>query len=113
LSQNNIISVAIDLPLFRLFDYLPKKNTKTLPKLGCRILVPFGQHEKIAVVISLNQKSDVPRSKLRSVLRIIDKKPLLNEVDLWLIQFTSDYYRHPIGEVVASALPSLLRKENH
>ncbi len=110
MSQNNIISVAIDLPLFRLFDYLTIKNTQTLPKLGCRILVPFGQHEKVAVVIALNQKSDIPRSKLRNVLKIIDKKPLLNEADLWLIQFTSDYYRHPLGEVVASALPSLLRK---
>ncbi len=30
--------------------------------------------------------------------------------DLWLIRFTSDYYHHPIGEVVASALPVTLRQ---
>ena len=33
----------------------------------------------------------------------------MSDEDLWLIRFTSDYYHHPIGEVVAAALPGLLR----
>jgi primosomal protein N' (replication factor Y) len=47
---------------------------------------------------------------MRSVVAAIDDAPLLSAADLDLIRFTSTYYHHPIGEVVAAALPTLLRQ---
>jgi primosomal protein N' (replication factor Y) len=41
---------------------------------------------------------------------VLDDSPLLDQDDLWLVSFTSDYYHHPIGEVVAAALPAMLRQ---
>ena len=54
--------------------------------------------------------SDLPEDRLKRALLLIDETPLLGEPDLRLIRFTSDYYHHPIGEVVAAALPASLRK---
>ena len=54
--------------------------------------------------------TEFDRSRLRRAEETLDDTPLLSEEALWLIRFTSDYYHHPIGEVAATALPSLLRK---
>lgn len=60
--------------------------------------------------MSHETRSELPLSKLRRVLSRIDDDAILGEAELWLIRFTSDYYHHPIGEVVAAALPALLRQ---
>ena len=54
--------------------------------------------------------SDVPAAKVKRCTEVLDDTAILSEADLWLIRFTSSYYHHPIGEVVAAALPSLLRQ---
>jgi len=109
MSTNTILQVAINAPLSRLFDYLPAADD-ALPVPGCRVLVPFGRQRQIGTVISHASKSELPLNKLRRISATIDSEPLLGEQDLWLVRFTSDYYHHPLGEVVAAALPALLRQ---
>jgi len=109
MSKEPVLRVAINAPLSRLFDYLPPSDAVT-PVPGCRVLVPFGRQRQIGMVIDLAEESALPRSRLRRILSTIDTEPLLREPDLWLIRFTSDYYHHPIGEVVAAAMPVLLRQ---
>jgi primosomal protein N' (replication factor Y) len=57
-----------------------------------------------------SNNSELPASKMRHSITTLDDKPLFGDDDLWLIRFTSSYYHHPIGEVVAAALPTLLRQ---
>jgi len=102
--------VAINVPLSRLFDYLPPDSG--LPEPGCRIQVPFGRQVQTGLVMEIAPGSDIPVARLKSAIQAIDATSLLNEADRWLIQFTSNYYHHPIGEVVAAALPTLLRQGN-
>ena len=107
-SVGTVLRVAINAPLSRLFDYLPSDGD--LPAPGCRVQVPFGRQKQVGLVMELAEESEVPVSKLRKVIAVLDGSPLLDEFDRWLISFTSDYYHHPIGEVVAAALPALLRQ---
>ena len=109
MTKGPILQVAINAPLSRLFDYLPPADS-ALPGPGCRVLVPFGRQRQIGTVISHAATSELPLNKLRHVSSSIDRDPVLGEQDLWLIRFTSDYYHHPLGEVVAAALPALLRR---
>jgi primosomal protein N' (replication factor Y) len=44
------------------------------------------------------------------VLAVLDPQPLLAPEDLALILWAADYYRHPIGEALFSALPARLRR---
>lgn len=99
----------MNVPLSRLFDYRPPA-TGALPVPGSRVLVPFGRRKAVGLVIELADASDLPPGKLRNAIAAIDEAPLLAESDLRLLKFTSDYYHHPIGEVVAAALPALLRQ---
>ncbi len=97
------------MPLSRCFDYLPPAG-EPLPAVGCRVLVPFGRGSRVGLVMSHAASTEVPADKLKRAERAIDTTPLVDEASRWLIRFTSDYYHHPIGEVVAAALPAPLRQ---
>ena len=117
MSQNLILKVAVNVPLSRTFDYLPPKRGQSPfgqkgsdPFLGCRVVVPFGRREAVGVVLGTAGGSDIAPGKLKRARELLDDEALLSDADLWLIRFVSDYYHHPIGEVVAAALPTLLRQ---
>ncbi len=109
MGNSPVLKVAINVPLSRLFDYLPPAEGKCPPP-GARVRVPFGKRRQVGVVVAHASGSDLPRSRVRRVLEALDDTPLLREEDLWLVGFTSDYYHHPVGEVVAAAMPALLRQ---
>lgn len=104
-----IVRVALNVPLSRMFDYrLP--DTLPVPGVGERVRVPFGRQKLVGLVMELADTSDIAPEKLKVVLERIDASPVVDEHGLWLIRFASAYYHHPIGEVVAAALPTLLRQ---
>jgi len=110
-----ILRVAINVPLSRLYDYLPPTESGDAAvaaalQPGCRILVPFGRQKQTAVIIGHAERSEVPVDRLRRAIATIDDAPLFGTEELWLLRFASNYYQHPIGEVVAAALPALLRQ---
>ena len=108
-SQQPILKVAVSVPVSRAFDYLPPAGS-AVPAPGCRVRVPFGSRQQVGVVIGQSGTSELAPGRVRSCAEVLDPAPLLREADLRLIRFTSDYYHHPIGEVVAAALPALLRQ---
>ena len=74
------------------------------------MLVHFGHRRQTGLVTGVAETSELPDSKVKRCLATLDEEPLLSADDLWLIRFTSGYYHHPVGEVVAAALPALLRQ---
>jgi primosomal protein N' (replication factor Y) (superfamily II helicase) len=108
-SSNPILRVAVNVPLSKEFDYLPAAGSAA-PAPGQRVRVPFGQRRQTGLVMAVVNDSELPAGKLRRCLGTLDAEPLLRADDLWLVRFTSDYYHHPVGEVVAAALPALLRQ---
>ena len=77
---------------------------------GARVRVPFGRRKLTGLVLGHSEDSDFDRTRLKRAEATLDDDALLSEESLWLIRFTSDYYHHPVGEVAAAALPTLLRK---
>ncbi len=108
----HIVQVAVPAPLRRKFDYLLPESIKIADVIpGVRVLVPFGRITKIAVVLGLSQKTDIDPNKLKSIHKILDKKPILPETIMKLLNWVSIYYHHPIGDVYRSALPVHYRKK--
>ncbi len=97
------------MPLSREFDYLPPVNGP-VPETGCRVWAPFGRRRQVGLVLAHAAQSSLPAAKIRAAGEVIDETPLLSPAELRLLRFTSSYYHHPIGEVVAAALPALLRQ---
>jgi primosomal protein N' (replication factor Y) len=103
-----VLRVAVDTPLATLLDYLPPPGP--LPAPGVRVRVPFGRREMVGVVLAVTDHSGIGLERLRPAIATLDPEPLLGAVDIELLSRVSAYYHHPIGEVVATALPSLLRQ---
>ena len=101
---SSIIEVAIPVPLHNTFDYLCDQKVS----IGARVKVPFGQKKVTAIVLSHKKKSDF--DKLRSVEEILDQEALLSKEILDFLFWSANYYHHPLGEVLASALPKNLRE---
>lgn len=103
-----VVRVALDVPVAEAFDYLaPDAQGQDI---GRRVCVPFARGEKIGVIVDVRAQSALPEEKLRPVHEILRDMPPLPADWLDLARFCSAYYHHPLGEVMALALPPLLRK---
>ena len=108
-----ILSIALDTPLRRCFDYLPPAASDgvcvaTL-KAGQRVRVPFGRRQLTGVIVSIKDQSEFEIDKLKRISMVIDPIPVFDSVLLALLEWTANYYHEPPGEVFATALPKALR----
>jgi primosomal protein N' (replication factor Y) len=102
------LRVALDTPLRRLFDYLPPSDGSA-PVVGARVRVPFGRQHLVGIVCAWTDTTDLPRDKLKQVLEVLDLEPVLDARVMELAEWASQYYHHPLGEVLSAALPKLAR----
>lgn len=109
LSQPSFLRVAVGVPLSTTFDYRAPRGAP-LPPVGSRVRVPFGRRQETGIVLCHSASSDLAPERLKASSPALDEAALLGADDLWLLRFTSDYYHHPIGEVIAAALPAMLRR---
>lgn len=106
-----VIKIALATPLRQVFDYMPHeggKITEFVP--GARVQVPFGRQKKVGIVLGTAESSDLDAAKLKRVLHIIDTEPLLDAPSLQLLQWAHEYYHHPLGDTIFTALPTRLRE---
>jgi len=104
----SILRVALDVPVATLFDY--SAPDATAADIGRRVLVPFGNRQAVGIIVEVADSSEVPAARLKSALRVLRDLPPLAGEDLQLMRFAADYYCHPLGAVVMSALPARLRR---
>ena len=110
LRSASYLRVALPLPLWQSFDYLlPVGAEQALPvePLGCRIAVPFGKRQLIGVVTEL-VRAPAPEG-LRPAARWLDQRSAFGDELYASLGWAAHYYAHPLGEVLAAALPVSLR----
>ena len=123
-----LISVALPVPLYRVFDYLMPVNPTSqgkanisqstsiappnLPAIGTRVEVPFGRQTLIGIVVDHVSEADslIPVNKLKAIKRILDDEPLLDADMLKLARWLASYYHYPLGDVLSVMLPTLIRQ---
>lgn len=121
-----LIRVALPVPLYREFDYLPNSNNTNsantltdnasnvaaLPPIGGRVQVSFGRQTLIGIVVDHidSNQSDVPLNKLKAIKQVIDTDPILDLKMLSLARWLASYYHYPLGDVLSVMLPSLIRQ---
>jgi primosomal protein N' (replication factor Y) len=104
-----VLRIALDTPLARLFDYLPPSPAPEQIEPGTRVMVPFGRRRLVGVVISGSDSSELAEERLKPVLQVLDERPVFDRSAVELLEWAADYYHHPIGEVLATALPKAMR----
>lgn len=106
--SRQVVRVAVPVPVRQVFDYLVRADD-VAPDPGVRVRVPFARRSLIGVVTGVARHSDVAPRQLKFIDEVLDSAPVLPESMLKLLEWASDYYHHPIGEVIHTALPAPLR----
>ncbi|EMK0363551.1 TPA: primosomal protein N' [Klebsiella aerogenes] len=104
----SVAHVALPVPLPRTFDYLLPEGIPV--KAGCRVRVPFGKQERIGIVVSVSERSELPLAELKPVAEALDSEPVFSSTVWRMLLWAADYYHHPIGDVLFHALPIMLRQ---
>ena len=104
--------MALPVPLRRHYDYVIGENFRQVEFLpGTRVSVPFGRRkDQVGMVLGVVDQSPLQPDQLKSVSKVIDYEPLFSPRHFELLCWATDYYHYPVGEVLFSTLPGLLRK---
>lgn len=107
-TEPNYVAVAVATPLRRSFHY---RMPAGLPsRRGARVRVPFGNRTLLGLITETDATPDIDRSRIKEILEILPEEGDLPEPILKLCLWASDYYQHPIGEVISTAQPNQLRR---
>ncbi len=98
------IDVALALPLISTYTYSVPEQLQDMVAPGKRVLVPLGRRRVTGYILG-DQTSEIPNCRIRHILDILDDIPLFPESMIRFFRWMAEYYVHPLGEVIQTALP--------
>ena len=108
-APRSVLRVALPLPLPRTFDYLPPPGVAAATvAAGQRIVVPFAGRELCGIVVGHGDPE--PGIEPKPALALPEALPLLQGELLASLQWLAGYLHAPLGDVLATALPAVLRR---
>ncbi|HEX2985554.1 MAG TPA: primosomal protein N' [Caproiciproducens sp.] len=104
-----IAKVAVENTAYhfdKAFDYLIPEELTGCAFPGCRVLVPFGTSDtrRQGLILELGQTGDTER--LKSILTVLDKDPLLSDEAVRMIYWLKEHYFCTLFEAVKLLLPT-------
>jgi primosomal protein N' (replication factor Y) len=81
-------------------------------KIGILLDVPFGGRKIKGVVVDIKKITDPKiKAKLKPILKIITKFPVISKTQIDLAHWLSNYYFSPIGQVIFFMIPPILKMQ--
>lgn len=108
-----VVDIALTLPLDQTYTYRVPQGFD--PQLGQRVLVPFQNRTLTGFVFSSvrQMNSDAPDIiRYKNIHSILDQQALLNEEQIELVYYLSQYYGASLGESLNTVLPPGLLKQS-
>lgn len=105
--MSSIARIALNRPLRRLFDYRIPEGLFLAP--GQRVQIPFGRQQATGLVVDTNVQPPEGIT-IKPVSAAAEDWPALPPETFRLLSWASDYYQHPLGECLFTALPTALRR---
>lgn len=102
--ENQIVSVAVALPVHETFSYSIPAHLLSQVCPGKRVLVPFGGRTVTGYPIGPAPETDLRETK--HILDVLDDTPLFPATMIPFFQWIAAYYMYPLGQVINTALPS-------
>lgn len=103
-SALDYIEVAVALPVYGTFSYSVSDSLRPAVCPGIRVLVPFGRRRVTGYV--LGQAADTAGRDIKPVLAVLDDSAMFPASMLSFFRWISEYYKHPLGQVIRQALPA-------
>ncbi len=95
------------------FTYRIPENLLDKIKPGVRVTVPFGNRNLYSGIVITTHDREPDVRNLRSIIEVPDLVPAINENQLRLWLWISEYYLCSEGEVMKAALPSETSLESY
>ena len=106
--MQKLISVALDVPINQLFDYICESKDI---KVGCRVKVPFGKSTRTGIIVEAKKfNTETSAYKIKNIHKILDETRVLSTEIMQTCKWASLYYHYPIGQVLFNALTPVHRK---
>ena len=102
-SREIAIEVAVAMPVHGTFTYRLPEDLARLASAGTRVLVPFGRRRATGYVLGPAPPSD--RADIKLIMDVLDERPVFPGAMIPFLRWTADYYKHPLGQVIETALP--------
>lgn len=103
--------VAVALPLDHVYTYGIPESLLEVLEPGHAVIIPFGPRKVSGFVMERTDKLSFDPAKLKHIERLLAPAPLFDPGLLPFFKWTADYYHHPLGEVIRTALPAGLLVE--
>lgn len=106
------IRVALPVYVYDTFDYTVSAEQYLQAQIGARVSVSFGRQNLIGIITEKVDPNEpfTGQFKLKAITALLDEDAILDQQVLTLLTWSAQYYQFPIGEVMQSALPALLRQ---
>jgi primosomal protein N' (replication factor Y) len=102
--NSEIVEIAVALPVEGTYSYSVPPALAAAATPGKRVLVPFGNRRVTGFVLGEAAADD--NLALKPLLGVMDEVPVFPGTMIPFFHWVSDYYMHPIGEVIRTALPT-------
>ncbi len=108
--------VVVDVPVKaadRGFTYRVLPDQLSSVAKGVRVIVPFGSSRVEGFIVELCREApeDVPTNKMKAIIQLLDKEPVLNSELLALGQWTAERYFSRLATVWQTMLPSGIKSK--
>ncbi|EKD41425.1 MAG: hypothetical protein ACD_73C00724G0007 [uncultured bacterium] len=90
------------------YEYL---GTEKL-EIGQRIRIPLGKKSVTGLIDSLHETSPYQKTA-KPIIEVLDPFPLINAPYLDWLKWASQYYLHPLGEILKMAIPNTFWEDIH
>ncbi len=102
--KEQIVTIAVALPLHETYCYSVPDHLVHQAIAGKRVLVPFGKRTVTGYLLGPGDQTDLPQ--LRHILDVLDDTPIFPAAMIPFFRWIADYYMHPLGMVIHTALPA-------
>lgn len=102
-------SVILPIAVPKAYTYFIPSEMMQLVQPGMRVEVQLGKKKLYAAVVLELIDTPPEGTKPKPILNIIDKNPIVDETQLKLWKWMSQYYACTLGEVMLAALPAGLK----
>jgi primosomal protein N' (replication factor Y) len=103
-SLHDLMDVAVPLPIHHAFTYRIPPRLRGAVEAGMRVLVPFGRRRITGYALGPPQGPPVVQT-VKDIADVLDERPLFPHSMVPFFRWVADYYLHPLGEVIQTALP--------
>ncbi|WP_225911539.1 replication restart helicase PriA [Desulfuromonas versatilis] len=98
-----VATVAVAAPLDKLLSYLLPAELRERARVGVRLRVPLGRRSVVGYLLGV---AEGEAEGLKPVAEVLDEAPLFPPAMIDFFLRAAEYYCHPPGEVIRTALPA-------